>query len=222
MENVCEIIYKIGAENKVYGTENGICRITGKESTGISFNTWVRDTFTDFSHLHDGNIISNEALFCFDESSEILQKKTQRDKLQRFRTYSHIVDKGVWYVYTKADKKAIVKHILNNAEIVIFAESGQKHIAFKHRFGMWQCEESHIEKNVDLFKFLHSNCCELLSIGLTQDEVKTGIVKSSTFLRIENMQIFTELNDSIKKYRGSILFNFVTCLLFNNKKNEHN
>lgn len=35
MKHVCEKIYDIGANNKVYGSDKGICRITGKESIGL-------------------------------------------------------------------------------------------------------------------------------------------------------------------------------------------
>ena len=61
--------------------------LPGKEGVGINFAKWVRDTFNDHDSLFPGTIISNEALFCFDESSEIIQKKTGREKPQRFRTY---------------------------------------------------------------------------------------------------------------------------------------
>ncbi len=65
-ENPCARIYNIGAENKIYGTEKGICRITGLEGVGINFDKWARDTFNDHDSLFPGTIISNEALFCFD------------------------------------------------------------------------------------------------------------------------------------------------------------
>ena len=89
--HTCEIIYKIGANGLKYGDIKGICRITGNESSGLLCHEWVRDTFTDHASLQPGSIISNEALFCFDEASKIVKQKTGKDKLQRFRTYSHIV-----------------------------------------------------------------------------------------------------------------------------------
>jgi hypothetical protein len=103
MKHICEIIYKIGANNKQYGKDAGVCRVTGKEGKGILFNKWVRKTFNDYDSLYPGNIISNEALFCFDENSEIVQKKTSKEKPQRFRTYSHIIKDGKWLCLTKAD-----------------------------------------------------------------------------------------------------------------------
>ncbi len=76
----CEILYGFSSD-KIYGNEKGICRITGKESTGLKFDDWVKDTFTDYASLYPGTIISNEALFCFEESSELIAKKVNKDKL---------------------------------------------------------------------------------------------------------------------------------------------
>jgi CRISPR type IV-associated protein Csf3 len=114
MKHTCELIYEIGAKSKVYGSEKGICRITGKESIGLPFDKWVRDTFNDHDFLYPGTIISNEALFCFDESSEIIQKKTGRDKPQRFRTYSHIIKNGEWYCVGWPDKIAELLQFCTN------------------------------------------------------------------------------------------------------------
>jgi len=40
----------------------------------------VRKTFNDHDFLFPGTIISNEALFCFDESSEIVKEKSVKVK----------------------------------------------------------------------------------------------------------------------------------------------
>lgn len=42
MYHTCELVYRIGGNNIKYGAQKGICRITGKESIGISFNEWVK------------------------------------------------------------------------------------------------------------------------------------------------------------------------------------
>ena len=72
--NACIELYKIVNPAPV-GTKKGTCRITGERSTGVSFAVWVKDTFTNFDCLKPGEIISNEALFCFDEASQLLQAK---------------------------------------------------------------------------------------------------------------------------------------------------
>ncbi len=110
--NPCEIMYQF-SNAKIYGDAEGICRITGEYSTGLPFEDWVKDTFTDWAYLRPGTIISNEALFCFEEKSEILQALTGRDKPQKFRTYSHIVVDDHWYPLTKAQKPEIYDLIIN-------------------------------------------------------------------------------------------------------------
>lgn len=213
MENVCEIIYKIGAENKVYGTEKGICRITGKESMGISFNKWVKPTFTDISSLHQGAIISNEALFCFEEESTLIQQKTGKDKPQRFRTYSHIIQNGVWECYTKANKKEIFEAIKNDAEIICLAESGQKHIFFKHKLGMWQLEDVYIQKDIPTFIELHKNMCDLMRLGFSQTEIIEGQYIQNRVLKA-GLGNWKNLEDKVKGYRHTPLMAFTSFLLF--------
>ena len=170
----CEIIYNIGSTQKKYGDLAGICRITGKESLGINFNDWVKDTFTDHGSLKVGTIISNEALFCFDEASEIIQSKTGKDKLQRFRTYSHVVINNEWFCFTKAHKKEIFEAIKKGAEIVCLTDSGQKHVLFKHKIGFWQLDELFVKPDLEFFLSLHSAMTDLMKIGFNQSSIIEG------------------------------------------------
>lgn len=211
--NACELIYKIGAENKIYGTEKGICRITGKEGEGLNFNKWVRDTFNDHDKLFPGTIISNEALFCFDEASEVIQNKTGKEKLQRFRTYSHIVFNGEWYCLTKANKREIFDLICKGAEMVCLAESGQKHILFKHKEGMWQIEEMHVTPSIELLKHLHYYMCNLLYLGFSQNEIITGNYSSSRIMKA-GFASWSQNENEIKAYRFSSFFEFVSFMLY--------
>ena len=223
MKHICEKIYEIGASKKKYGSDKGICRITGKKSVGLKFDKWVRSTFNDHSYLFPGDIISNEALFCFDESSEIVQKKTKKDRPQRFRTYSHIVKNGAWYCLTKADKRLIFKKIIDGAEIVCLTETGQKHILFKHKIGMWQLDELHVDPNIELLKFLHHHMCELLSYQFSQNEIITGDYKSSRILKA-GLKNWQNHENQIKKFRGKSIFDFVSFMLYTDemKKLDNN
>jgi hypothetical protein len=209
----CELIYSLGSNGLKYGSDKGICRITGKESEGVLFKNWVRDTFTDLSSLKPGTIISNEALFCFDEASEIIQKKTGKEKPQRFRTYSHIVCDGTWHCGTKADKKKIFELICAGAELVCLTDSGQKHVLFKHKPGMWQLDEMFIIPDIDLLKFLHALMCELMKLGFSQTEILTGNYISNRVLKA-GLQIWKELDEPLKKHRGSQMMAFAGWMLF--------
>src|SRR5690606_31206361 len=111
-----EIIYNLSTR-PAYGNHAGICHITGMHEKVIPFKKFVKPTFTDHAYLFPGDIISNEALFCFDEASAEVQAKAGKDKLQRFRTYSHMVYKGQWFCLTKADKKRIYEMICDGASL---------------------------------------------------------------------------------------------------------
>ncbi len=212
-----ERIYHIGAQGKTYGSTKGICRITGKESTGIEFKKWVKNTFTDIASLKPGTIVCNQALFCFDESSEIVQANAGKDKPQRFRTYSHIIDaENNWHCCTKADKERIYNMIVNGASLVCLTDSGQKHLLFKHRNGMWQLDDLHIVPDVPTFENIHSTAMQLLELGFNQGEIISG--NYPTYKLMQQYTAFKPLEAIIAKYRGKQIFKFSTWLLWTTKK----
>ena len=214
----CCLIYKAGANGKIYGETQGVCRITGMESKGLPFWKWVKDTFTDHAYLKPGTIISNEALFCFEEQSTFLSEMLGREKPQRFRTYSHIIDRdGVWHCCTKADKRKIYDLITQGATLVCLSDSGQKHLLFKHRSGMWQLEDSFVTADVPHFIRLHRGMCNLLAAGFSQTEVISGNYLQYRIMQI-SIPIWRELEDKIKTERGTAFFNFVSWLLFTDKQ----
>lgn len=219
MKHICEQIYKIGAKAKIYGSQKGVCRVTGKESIGLPFEKWVKDTFNDHDRLFPGNIISNEAMFCFDESSEIVQEKTGREKPQRFRTYSHIIKNYEWYCLTKADKRQILKLIIEGAEMVCLTETGQKHVLFKHKDGMWQLDELHIEPDIEMLKHLHFHMCELMAFQFSQAEIINGDYSSGRIMKVglQNWQLH---ENEIKKHRGSGIFDFTSFMLYTDEKKQ--
>lgn len=219
MKHPCESIYQAGANNKIYGTQKGICRITGKEKEGVKFDEWVRDTFNDHHNLYPGTIISNEALFCFDEASEIVQKKTGRDKPQRFRTYSHIVKNGEWYCLTKADKRKILELIVDGAELVCLTDTGQKHVLFKHRTGLWQLDDLHIKPNIELLTLLHFHMCELLAYQFSQAEIISGKYSTGRLMKA-GLDNWKQHEDVIKPHRGSGMFDFTAFMLFTDDKKQ--
>lgn len=213
----CCRIYQIGAAGKIYDNVPGTCRITGQQSTGMPFKKWVRDTFTDIGSLRPGDIISNEAMFCFEEASELIMRRTGKEKPQRFRTYSHLIDAaGEWHCCTKADKRRIFKMIVEGATLVCLTDSGQKHLLFKHRPGMWQLDDTYIIPDIVRFIDLHTRMCALLELGFSQTEVITG-----QYLQYRIMQVgidaWKAIEDTLKPDRGTQFFNFTAWLLFTNK-----
>lgn len=205
----------------IVGQIDGICRITGTQSKGVFFDKWVKDTFNDSSFLFKGNIISNEALFCFDEASELIMQKTGKDKPQRFRTYSHIITKNNdWLCLTKADKKQIATLIkTDNIKVLCLTDTGQKHIFFKHKIGFWQLDETFIQPNIPLFEQLHSDMLALINIGFGQEQIKTGNYNHSTILKV-GLEVWQELESKLSKFRGEPIFDLAAWLMYNEKTNE--
>lgn len=216
--NPCQIIYEASKSNAKYGNTPGVCRLTGVESIGQLFEKWVKDTFTNHDFLKPGTIISNEAAFCFDEKSELIQQKTGREKVQKFRTYCHIVtENGEWLCLTKADKKRIVKIL--KAEIpklVCLTDSGQKHLVFKNKPPMWQLDDSHVSPNSKDFGFLHGVMMELLRMGFSQTEIQTGNYYHSRILKIGVLG-WQQIENKIKHRRGEPMFDFAAWLMYTEK-----
>ena len=212
MKHVCETVYSIGANDTIYGDVEGVCRITGKKSIGIHFDKWVKKTFNDHDNLVAGNIISNEACFCFDEASEIVKEKTEKEKPQRFRTYSHIIKNNEWYCLTKADKRQIYQLIIDGAEIVCLTDTGQKHIFFKHKIGFWQLDDLFITPDIDLLKHIHSNMTIMLSNGFSQKEIITGKYLSGRMFKCD-LDVFKKKEKELSKHRGSKIFLFASFMM---------
>lgn len=210
----CQRIYELGANGITYGNTPGRCRITGSDGIGLPFHKWVKDTFTDHGYLKPGDIISNEALFCFDEGSAILQAKTSRDKPQRFRTYSHVVSKNQWHCFTKANKREIYQIITNEEpEIVCLSESGQRHLLFKHKPGFWQLEDVHVMPNIPEFIQIHKVCTDLMRMGFSQTEITNGQYNQARLLKCD-LSAWVILESEISVHRRTSFFDFVTFLLF--------
>lgn len=213
----CELIYSLSDERPIYGDSDGVCRVTGKQSKGLPFSKWVRDTFTDIGNLHLGNIISNEALFCFEEASEYLQKLTGKDKPQRFRNYSHFVVNGEWHIKDKGQKEDMLKLMLSTPDVCVIAESGQRHLLFKHKPGTWQFEDITIQPDKPLFEILQSRVHKL-SEGFSNDEIATGGYQQHRIMKF-GFKNWKDLDCIIKPYRGSSIFDL--ALFFSKIKYQY-
>lgn len=217
-----ETIYHAAGHPVTYGNVPGTCRITGKKSTGLSFCKWVKLTFTDFSYLHPGDIVSNAALFCFDEKSELMQRMTERDKPQKFRTYSHFVTaSGEWRIFTKANKVEMFSLLTakNAPRIAVMSDSGQKHLVFKHRIGMWQLEENNIQPDIDLLSRIHGDMQELLLLGFSQKEVVSGNYAYHRIAKAGTLK-WKGLESRISPHRGTGIFDVSAWLLFHPEKDR--
>ena len=219
MKHPCEIMYQF-SNGKIYGTTEGICRITGKQSIGVPFEKWVKDTFTDFAWLKPGTIISNEALFCFEEQSELLQAMTGRDKPQKFRTYTHIVEGGRWHVLSKAQKQEIYELLVStDPEVCVISDSGQKHLVFKHRIGTWQFENETISRDIETLRQIKETADEMIRLKFSKDEIQTGKYAQWKILEC-GLAKWQELENIIKPRRGSAIFDLAVWLAQAPEKTE--
>lgn len=204
MKHPCLLVYEAYGKRPIYGDSHGVCRFLGDERVGLPFSEWVKDTFTDYPALKPGTIVSNEALFTFQEQSEILQTITGKDKPQRFRTYSHFVVGGVWHVLSKADKAQMLPLLFREPDVCVIAESGQKHLVFKHKTGTWQLEETAIRPDAEAFSALHSDVYALAE-GFSVSEIQSGQYAGHRIMKFGGAE-WKELETRINKRRGSALF----------------
>lgn len=216
----CTILYSI-SEKPVYGNVDGICKITGLESRGLNFEKWVKKTFTAFDTLKPGTIISNEALLSFEELSPYIQKLTGKDKPQNFRSYSHFIHNGKWHLLHKGQKQEMFDLLLQSPQIVCISDSGQKHLFYKNKPGMWQFEEAIIQPDISQFIFLHSLISALAEALFTNEEIFTGLYQGYKILGY-GASAWKEKEDILKKHRGSAIFDlalFFSKIKYDDKSN---
>lgn len=197
----------------------GTCRFCGRDSDGVDFDGWVKDTFTDFDKLLVGEIVCNDCLFFFDEKSARLTEITGKEKLQRMRNYSHFIVNGQWIPLSKGDKKRMTALLLGYPfpELAAIAESGQKHIVFRatlnpagSRRGWVQFEEQPVFVDPDRLRELLATI-ERLYVGFSKSHIEIGRYPSYLILKF-GVDNWIELEDKLKKERGSLLFSFAIFL----------
>lgn len=190
-----------------------ICRICGRERGGIAFDGWVRRTFMDWDKLQPGNIICDDCLFWFDESSEELAELVGKEKPQRMRNYSHFIVNGTWIPLSKGDKVRMRDILLNSPfpELAVVASSGQKHIAFRATHnpagstaGWVQFEEQSLWiEPADLAHLL--DLVEALYLGFSKTEIESGDYKQHRINKF-GIEAWYNLEAQIAKERGGLLF----------------
>lgn len=203
-----------------------ICKICGKKGQGQSFEKWVRKTFTDHDLLVEGEIICNDCLFWFEESSESLAEKLSKDsaRLVRIRNYSHFIVDEEWIPLSKGDKQRMQELLLGEPfpELAAIAESGQKHIVFRAtrnppgaEAGWVQFEEQAIfVKPAELAYLL--DIIESLYVTFSKAEIETGDYKQYR-IRDFGLDFWYALESEIASLRESPLFKLA---LFLSQKGE--
>ncbi|MCX7880853.1 MAG: hypothetical protein N2517_09365 [Ignavibacteria bacterium] len=210
----CEVIYEL-SDRPVYGQEKGICKILGKESLGVPFEKWVGENFTDWDKLKPGTIISNAALFCFDDTNDCLRRKLGRTERTRFRNYSHFVVNGEWKVFTKSQKKEIFEILVKETPMIaVVSDSGQKHLLFRYRYGFWQFELEFIRPNPEKLKWLVEKMKGIVALGFSKTDIEYGRYSGEKRLTKDETEMFQTNETLIKPYRGSKLFQIALWFVY--------
>lgn len=197
----------------------GQCRFCGQASDGVSFEKWVKPTFTDFDKLQSGEIVCNACLFFFEEASPELAKRMGKEKPQRMRNYSHFIVGGEWIPLSKGNKAQMRELLLGDLfpELAAIADSGQKHIVFRasrnqtgSKAGWVQFEEQKLYLIPDELRGLLGPV-ELLYAEFSKGEIETGDYAGYRILKF-GMDRWLELENQIKAMRGKPIFSLALFL----------
>jgi len=196
-----------------------ICRICGEWGEGERFDDWVRPTFTDWDKLQPGDGICQTCLFWFDEQSEELAQRVEKDKKQRMRNYSHFLVGNEWIPLSKSDKPRMKALLFRSPfpTLAVIADSGQKHIIFRARqnfpdatAGWVQFEEAAVYvRPSELAALLDT--IEQLYVVFSKSEIKTGNYAQHR-IRKFGLERWHDLESAISVKRGGGLFQLALFL----------
>jgi hypothetical protein len=206
-----QLIYKAAGSPSIKSSASGVCRVCGSQGAGISFEEWVRDSFTDRDKLQPGEIICRSCLFCFDERSTLLTKLTRKLKPQRMRNYSHFVVGDKWYPLSKGQKPQIRELLFACPSVAVIAESGQKHIIFRAQAGWLQFEEQRTLLHPGRIKAMLELVETLYQAGASKIQIASGHYSQSV-IRTIGVEQWSAMEARIRPQRGSLVLSLALLL----------
>lgn len=165
--------YLLAGSPPMPGDAEGTCRVCGNDGIGLSFASWVRDTFTDWDKLKPGRIICHGCQFMFAEASELLAVKVGKDKPQRMRNYSHLIVDNTWHALSKGQKREMRDLLFRSPSLAVIAESGQKHLLFRAQPGWLQFEEQAAPLDTSTLQY-HMDVVDALYLHFSKAEIASG------------------------------------------------
>lgn len=209
-DRVTHILWSAAGSPPQVADASGACRICGTpEVDGTSFDSWVRDTFTDWDKIVPGDLICQPCQFCFSEASEMLARTVGRDKPQRMRNYSHFIVDGEWCPLSKTHKLRMVELLRRKFDVAIVADSGQKHIIFRAVPGIAQFEEQSVFDLDGALGLLEP--IEILYASFSKKEIGSGAYRQHRVIHFGVNQ-WIELERTVKPARGSLSFDLALFL----------
>jgi len=173
-----------------------------------------RDTFVDYDKARAplSPHICQACAFSMQERSTTLAKRVGKDKPQLMRNYSHIVLHGVWYPLSKAQKTETYALLLQLPEVAVIAVSGQKHLLFRARPGLWQVEEQAVIPDVATLQAIMEHVQALYDAGFGKAQIQTGEYSSYMMARCD-LAAWQQHETALRRWRGSALFELAIYLV---------
>ena len=218
-DSVTHVIYEAAGNPPMPVTHAGICRACGRLGEGLEFESWVRDTFTDWNRLQAGSILCQACQFCFTDQNEVLTAKLGKDKPQRTRNYSHFVIHGEWIPLSKGDKLQMRGLLLACPDVAVIAISGQKHIIFRATPGWWQIEEFSLRPFPDALARSLELVERMYSGGFSKAEIESGRYQHKRILEF-GLAAWRDAEESVRPLRGSPVL--MLALFLAQKETENN
>lgn len=156
--------------------------------------------------------ICQACAFSMQERSTTLAKRVGKDKPQLMRNYSHIVLHGVWYPLSKAQKTETYALLLQLPEVAVIAVSGQKHLLFRARPGLWQVEEQAVPPDVATLQAIMEHVQALYDAGFGKSEMQSGDYLPYRLFRCD-LDAWHAHETALRRWRGSALFELAIYLV---------
>ncbi len=201
--SVTSAIYVAAGTPVMQDGTRGACRLCGELSAGMSFDAWVKDTFTDWDKLSPGDLICQACQFCTAEAAPGLAERVGKDKAQKMRNYSHFVLGGTWRPLSKGNKAEMRRLLFAGAEVVVIAESGQKHLLPFARIGWWTFELATARPFPERLAQILSVIEPLYQAGISKAEIETGLYDSKRIM-VVGVETWRIAEEQIRQWRGSL------------------
>ena len=187
------------------GHAAGGCCLCGAHGTGVPFPQWVKAGFMNYDLLQPGTIACQACQFCALDDCAPLTQRTGKEKAQRMRNYSHVVDAADrWHPLSKGQKRALQQHLLAipAPAVAVIATSGQKHLLFRARLGWWQVEEQMVPPFPGRLRILLALLEPLYAGGFSKREIETAGYGAPRIMAY-GLPRFLAAEQALKPHRGS-------------------
>ena len=197
----------------------GACWLCASPLTdGVPLRSVLKDTFMDRDKARNP-AGSHFCLACAWSFSEQVPM-AGRDKPQRLRNYSHIVQRGVWHCLSKGQKANMRGLLLDpppDEWLGVIAESGQKHVIFRAPIAIGrdrcaiQFEEQRVTYAPSALAALLTPVEALLSGGMSKTEIESGHYLTYRIARL-GMDAWWPIEQIIKPHRGTALLHLAVFM----------